>query len=109
MDFQMMVLNGALFAVSLTILFLKTGIWRRILPYHWALDIFVTIGLIWLFQGTYSGTVTAGFAGIFMSVVFWLLTLVFKAEKPVLRSQTKSVAGMQVPVGMKVEWVRVKV
>lgn len=109
MDFNMMMLNGGLFAVSLTILFLKTGIWRRILPYHWALDIFVTIGLIWLFQGTYSGTVTAGFAGIFMSGVFWALAVLFKAEKPVLRSQTKSVAGMQVPVGMKVEWVRVKV
>lgn len=67
-----LLLAGFIAAHTLLLLCFKLGI-RRVLGYDAVVDIFATLLLLWMFQGTYSGMVAGAAGGLVISVELALL------------------------------------
>jgi hypothetical protein len=50
----------------------KLGI-RRVLGYDALFDIFATLLLLWMFEGTYSGMIAASIGGLVITAELWVL------------------------------------
>lgn len=61
-------------ALALFVLMLKIGL-RRVLGYDIYVDIGCTILLIFIFQGTVTGTIAATMAGLILSIILYLCKL----------------------------------
>ena len=62
-----LVVAGLLTAVGLLLVMQQIG-WRRVLYWQTPLDAALTLGVPFIFVGTFSGVVTAAFAGVFISL-----------------------------------------
>ena len=78
-------LLGLLIATSLLVLLVKTGIFRRLLPYHPIIDILVSLYLVYSFGGTVTGLTAAIGAGLILSVVLSVANRTIATERPVKR------------------------
>lgn len=74
---QFIVPGLALAAVFLVLLFQMPNV-RYWIKYHAFIDVGITIGLMWLLLGTYSGGITASIAGLTVTATL-LLTRFFVA------------------------------
>ena len=63
-----MLIAGLLTAVGMLFLLYKVG-FKRVLAYDVIVDVVATIGLMYVFAGTYSGMMAAIIGGLFISVV----------------------------------------
>ena len=72
---------GLVTALGILIILFKIGL-RRVLYWEVPLDVFFTIGVPILMSGTYSGLMTAVFAGIGVSIGLRLLRSWFKVDDP---------------------------
>jgi len=75
------VLAGFFTALGILIILYKLGI-RRVLYWELVIDATLTIGIPFLFAGTYSGMMTAIFAGIFVSIALRATRLWFRIDDP---------------------------
>lgn len=78
-----MFLTGFIAALGLLFLLFKLG-WRRVVAYDIYVDVAVTVALMAMFAGTYSGMMAAMFGGLLVSVILFVLKQTVEYEKLVL-------------------------
>jgi hypothetical protein len=105
MDYQHMVISGFIMFVGIMLLILKTGHWRKILPYHWYFDATISLLILFYMQGSWAGQIGAGLTGIMLSITFSILHMCFKPEKPRVVKRTTYIGPFELPYG-SVEWYR---
>jgi len=71
---------GLLTALGIVFLLYKVG-FKRVLAYDVIVDIVATIGLMYVFSGTYSGMMAAIIGGLFISVVLIIAKRFVNYEK----------------------------
>lgn len=67
-------------ALALFVLMLKIGL-RKVLGYDVYVDIGCTLFLLYAFQGTATGMITATLAGLFLSIILYLFKLCIGYER----------------------------
>ena len=76
---------GGLTAIGLTFLAMKfgNGFVKKLLAYDWAVDVAVTVGLMWIFaiSGTISGMLTGIMAGLLISIALYIAKRVVGYKK----------------------------
>lgn len=75
-----LVLVGLLTAIGILIVLSQIG-WKRIVYWQTPLDAILTLGIPMIFTGTFSGMVSAIFAGIFVSITIALSRWWFRLGK----------------------------
>lgn len=105
MDYQAAIISAVVMTAGLMLLIVKSGHWRKILPYHWYFDVTVSLLIIFYLQGSWAGQIGAGLAGIFLSILFSIMHMCFKPEKPRLAKRTTHIGPFELPYGT-VEWYR---
>ena len=86
---------GFMIVLTMIMMMARTDLLKW-LGYANIVDVFFTIIMIWLFHDTFSGVVSASFAGVFMSGLLWALRGSMGCKKLMLVRR-----GMLV----KLEWV----
>ena len=71
---------GLLTAVGMLFLLYKVG-FKRVLAYDVIVDVVATIGLMYVFAGTYSGMMAAIVGGLFISIVLIIAKKVYELSK----------------------------
>lgn len=105
MDYQAALVSAAVMTVGLLLLIIKSGHWRKILPYHFYVDVALSLAIIFYLQGSWAGQIGAGIAGIMLSLSFEVMRRCFKPEKPRLAKRTTNIGPFELPYGT-VEWYR---
>lgn len=77
---ELYLMAGFISALTFYIIVLKIGI-RHCVKYDLALDVFVTLALMWMFSGTITGMMTAVFAGVIFSG-FMFISKIFVVPYP---------------------------
>lgn len=77
------ILYALVTALGLLILLFKLGI-RRVAYFDVLIDVFFTVSLVFVLDGSFAGLMTAAFAGVFFSLSLWLAKQYFGTERPVL-------------------------
>jgi len=75
------IIAGLATAIGLLIIVFKIGV-RRVLYWEVPIDIILTLGIPFAFAGTFSGMMTAIFAGIFVSLALRATRLWFRVDDP---------------------------
>lgn len=83
------IIAGFFTALGLLIIIFKLGL-RRVLYWEVPIDILLTLGIPFAFAGTFSGMMTAIFAGIFVSIALRAARLWFRIDDPDLIAALKN-------------------
>ena len=75
------IIAGAVTALGILVILYKIGL-RRVLYWEIPIDVTLTIGIPLLMAGTYSGMMTAVFAGIFVTIGLRVLRTWFRVDDP---------------------------
>ena len=78
------ILVGAMTVIGVLLMLARLNI-KRFLGYPNTVDILFTLLMLWMFAGTFSGMVAAGFASLFMSIILWVLRSTLGAERLAVR------------------------
>ena len=78
------ILVGAMTVIGVLLMLARLNI-KRFLGYPNTVDILFTLLMLWMFAGTFSGMVAAGFASLFMSIILWVLRSTLGAERMAIR------------------------
>ena len=84
-------LFGIIASAAFILLFAKIGL-TQIAHYDLIIDILSTVGLVFMFSGTFAGMVAGLLGGIFISVFLFIYKRVFGYQKPIIKK-------------MKLKWV----
>ena len=85
-----LLLAGFIAAHTLLLLCFKLGI-RRVLCFDAAVDIFATLFLIWMFEGTFSGVMAGAAGGLVISLELMALKRWLGYERPVFDVDNKTI------------------
>lgn len=69
MDVVTMIFLAAISVATLLTALLRFVRWRTIIKYHGFVDVFFTLALLWMFNGTVSGMVIGVIGGLLMTIV----------------------------------------
>lgn len=78
------VVAGMMMVLTILVMMARTNL-RRWLGYANIVDVMFTIVIIFLFHDTFSGVVAASFAGVFMSIMLWVLRCSIGCERIALK------------------------
>jgi len=94
-------LTQGIFTAVMLLWLLSYFPWRRVFAFAGVLDICITLGMMWMFRGSYAGMMTGVFAGVIVSATLKFGGRLFGTECPRIVRKT----GALIP---SVVWVRSK-